>query len=233
VNVRILSEELIAGYPALEVRGFLRRYRLTDFYVEAAEDALVLSSRTAASFMNKLKGLGFIQELDKLDRRRVFRLTINGQALANASAAKPIHRRTAERVLAQFLERVHLVNGTQEYAYRVEHVVLFGSMLTDTERLGDVDVAIRLEPKVSEDEAHEQWCMARRKAAEAKGRNFYGVLDWAMWPTQEILLQLKARSGSLSLHDFSEVEKMPNVRYRVLLGDSQQIAAMIVSGQAV
>jgi len=54
-----------------------------------------------------------------------------------------------------------------------------------------------------------------------------------MWPTQEILLQLKARSGSLSMHDFSEVEKMPNVRYRVLLGDPQQIEETIISGQAV
>ena len=55
--MRILSDEFIAGYPTLEVRGFLRRYRLTDFYIEAAEDALVLSSRTAATFMNKLKSL--------------------------------------------------------------------------------------------------------------------------------------------------------------------------------
>jgi hypothetical protein len=233
VRVRIVSNEFIAGYPTLEVRAFLRRYRLTDFYIEAAEDALVLSPRTATIFMNKLKGLGFVEELDKWDGHRVFRLTIKGQALANASAARPIRRKTAERVLEQFLERVQRVNSTQEYAYRVEHVVLFGSMLTDTERLGDVDVAIRLEPKVSEDRAHEQWCMDRRRAAEAKGRSFYGVLDWAMWPTQEILLQLKARSASLSLHDFSEVEKMPNVRYRVVLGDAQRIAAMIPSGEAV
>lgn len=231
--MRIVSDELIAGYPALEVRGFLRRYRLTDFYIEAAEDALVLSPRAATIFMNKLKGLGFLEELDKWDGRRVFRLAINGQALANASAARPIHRKTAERLLEQFIERVQRVNSTQEYAYRVKHIVLFGSMLTDTERLGDIDVAIRLEPKVSEDSIHEQWCVARRKAAEAKGRNFYGVLDWAMWPKQEILLQLKARSGGLSLHDFSEVERMPNVRYRVLLGDTEQISAIIVSGQAV
>lgn len=231
--MRIVSDELIAGYPALEVREFLRRYRLTDFYIEAAGDALVLSPRTAAIFMNKLKGLGFIEELDKWGGHRLFRLTIKGQALANASAARPIHRKTAERLLEQFLERVQRVNSTEEYAYRVEHVVLFGSMLTDTERLGDVDVAIQLEPKVSEDSSHERWCTARRRAAEAKGRNFHGVLGWAMWPTQEILLHLKARSRGLSLHDFSEVEKMPDVRYRVLLGDQQRIAALIVSGQAV
>jgi hypothetical protein len=231
--MRIVADQLIAGYPAIEVRDFVKRYRFTEFFAEAAEESLALNPRAGTVFINKLVDLGFVRTTGKSDRRNVYQVTNGGQALANASAAKPIHRRTAERVLTHFLERVRLVNSTDEYAYRVEHAVLFGSMLTYAERLGDVDVAIRLEPKVSEDGAHEQWCMARRRAAEAKGRNFYGVLDWAMWPTQEILLQLKARSGSLSLHDFSEVEKMPNVRYRVLLGDPHRIAAMIVSGQPV
>jgi len=106
---------MIAGYSALEVRDFLRRYRFTDLHIEAAEDALVLCHRTAAIFMNRLKGLGFVEELDKWDGDRVFRLTIKGQALANASAASPIHRRTAERLLEQLLERVQRVNSTHEY----------------------------------------------------------------------------------------------------------------------
>lgn len=231
--MHIVSGELIAGYPAIEVRHFLRRYRLTDFYIEAAEDALTLSSRAATIFMNKLKVLGFIEELDKWHGRRAFRPTIKGQALANASSARPLHRKTAERLLAQFLERVQRVNGTQEYVYRVENVVLFGSMLSDIDRMGDVDVAVQLQPKVDEDAAFQEWSMARRRAAESKGRNFRGVFDWAMWPTQEVFLQLKARSSGLSLHDFCEVEKLPNVRYRVLLGDPQVIAAKIESGKAV
>ena len=231
--MRIVSDQLIAGYPAIEVRDFVKRYRFTGFFTEAAEFDLALRPKAAVVFLNKLVNLGFIRGTGKSNGRKSFELTSNGQALANASAARPIHRRTAERVLAQFLERVHCVNNTRAYAYSVEAVVLFGSMLTDTERLGDVDVAIRLEPKVCDESAQEQWCAARRRAAEAQGRNFYGVLDWAMWPTQEILLRLKARSSSLSLHDFSEVEKMPDVRYRVLLGDPHRIAAMIVSGQAV
>jgi Fic family protein len=92
-EIRIVPDEMIAGYSALHVRDFLRRYRLTNFYIEAAEETLVLKPRTAIIFMNKLNGLGFIEELDERDGRRVFRLTIKGQALANASAAKPIHRR--------------------------------------------------------------------------------------------------------------------------------------------
>ena len=45
-----------------------------------------------------------------------------------ASAAKPVTRATAERTLAQFLERVAEVNRNPYYLARVARVVLFGSM---------------------------------------------------------------------------------------------------------
>src|SRR5271165_3972619 len=128
--MRILSDQEIAGYPAIEVRDFVRRYRLVEFLAPAAEFALALSPRAASTFLNKLVALGFVRESGRSNGRKVFQVTNSGLALANASAARPIHRRTAERVLTQFLERVHAVNSTHEYVYRVELVVLFGSMLT-------------------------------------------------------------------------------------------------------
>lgn len=111
--MRIVSDQLIAGYPAIEVRDFVKRYRFTGFFTEAAEFDLALRPKAAVVFLNKLVNLGFIRGTGKSNGRKSFELTSNGQALANASAARPIHRRTAERVLAQFLERVHRVNCTQ------------------------------------------------------------------------------------------------------------------------
>lgn len=154
--MRILSNQVIAGYRAIEVRDFVRRYRLADFMAPDAEYALALSPRAASIFLNKLIALGYVRESRKQDRRKIYQVTNSGHALANASAARPIHGRTAERVLTQFLERVNLVNSTHEYAYRVELVVLFGSMLSDVERLGDVDVAFKLQPKVDGDTALEE-----------------------------------------------------------------------------
>jgi hypothetical protein len=231
--MRIVHDEMIGGYPVLGVRDFLRRYRLADFHIEAAEDALGLSPRTAIIFTNKLKGLGFIEELDKWDGRRVFRLTIKGQASANASGARPIHRKTAERILEQFLERVQLVNLTQEYVYRVEHVVLFGSMLSDVDRLGDVDVAVNLAPKVSQSSEFREWHAARIRAAQLKGRCFHTALERAYWPMNEVHLLLKAKSRSLSLHELAQIKHLPNLPYRVLLGVPEQLAALIPTGQAV
>jgi hypothetical protein len=48
-------------------------------------------------------------QFDGSSKLYAFDLTDCGVRLAYASAAKPIHRRTAERVLAEFMERVRTV----------------------------------------------------------------------------------------------------------------------------
>ena len=68
--MRITAEQLIAGYPALEVREFVRRYRLTEFSAETAQHFLAVSPRVAASFIKKLGDLGFIEATGKSDKRK-------------------------------------------------------------------------------------------------------------------------------------------------------------------
>lgn len=231
--MRISAGQSIARYPAFVVREFVRAYRSTNFFTKAAENVLALSSEATADFLSQLGDLGFIEKSDEQNGNQLFRLTSNGQALANASAAKPIHRKTAERVLAQFLERVHRVNATSEYLYQVKDVILFGSMLTEAEQLGDVDVAIKLQPKVSETKAFEAWSMARRDGAEEAGRYFRTLFEWGIWPRHEVHLQLKAGSRSLSLHELEEIQNIPDLCYRVLLGDPEQLAASMPTGRAI
>jgi len=163
-----------------------------------------------------------------------FQVTNCGLSLTNASAGKPIDRRTAERVLTQFIERVDTVNSTHEYAYGVELVVLFGSMHAD--RPGTIRRRGRRNQATTEGRGR---CSpggvehGSKPCRRSQRKDFYGVFKWTMWPIQEVFLHPKARKGSLSLHDFCEVEKRTNLRYRRLLGDPQQIAAIFANGQAV
>src|SRR5947208_5083131 len=76
-----------------------------------------------------------------------YELTDQGTRLAQASAAAPLRRATAERKLREFMARVEQVNQSEEFAYRVNRVVLFGSYLTDAERVNDIDVAVELAPR--------------------------------------------------------------------------------------
>jgi predicted nucleotidyltransferase len=231
--MRITKEEIVAGHPALQVRGFLRRYRHGLFMLPAAESAMQLEPQRAAEFLNDMVMLGLIEHTKPLEVEPTFRVATRGHALANATGARPITRATGERVLRDFLDRVNAVNATNEYAFGIQSAVLFGSMLSYAGRLSDVDVAIDLQSRVTEPASFRQRCDLRRYAAQEQGRVFRTVFDWAMWPRSEIMLRLKARSCSLSLHEFDQVMQMDDLNYRILVGDPDRIACQIPNGRAV
>jgi hypothetical protein len=65
-------------------------------------------------------------------------------SLSKKNKGKQIHRRTADRLLRDFLERVKQVNCNEGFAFFVEEVRLFGSYLHDREMVGDVDLAFSM-----------------------------------------------------------------------------------------
>jgi hypothetical protein len=155
--MRIVANQSIAGYPALKVRDFLWKHQLTGILKEAVQTSLNMNPTDAGDFLSKLVDQGLIKESHRQNGYPFFDLTDCGVRLAYASAAKPIHRKTAERILAEFMERVHPVNATPEYLYRVDGVVLFGSFLSDVEQLGDVNVAVNLESKARGEVEFQEW----------------------------------------------------------------------------
>src|SRR6202040_1074203 len=80
-----------------------------------------------------------------IDRKnRTWELTSSGIQLRAANATKPLHRVTADRLLSDLLERIELVNADDHYLARVTKAVVFGSYLSTSSRLGDIDVAVQL-----------------------------------------------------------------------------------------
>jgi hypothetical protein len=96
---------MIAGYPVLAVRRFLRRYRVFDITVPAAAQELHIDELASQKFLCAIASLGLIEpaEVVPQDNEPAYAITIKGNALANASAAKPIRRSTAELALSQFM----------------------------------------------------------------------------------------------------------------------------------
>jgi hypothetical protein len=114
--------------------------------------------------------------------------SLQGSALAQATAAKPLTQAAAERLATEVLERVDEVNRESKYAYRVDKVLifdsyLFGSCLSQQARPNDVDVAVRLVPRDSgtrQQNAEE----SRRRAHRSDFRNTF---ERAAWPKLEVL----------------------------------------------
>ena len=156
--------------------------------------------------------------------RKSWRVTQLGQSFASATAAKPITRQTAERTLSEFLERVQRVNEDQYFLAKVTKVVLFGSYLrAGVDRLGDVDVAVQLEPKESDTEFARILNEQRVDELAILGRRFDSVLECELCWYWETLRFLKSRSHSLALADY-KVEKafVDGVPHQVLVGDSEE-----------
>jgi hypothetical protein len=143
-----------------------------------------------------------------------FELTSRGEAFANPSAAKPVFRKTAETLLQQFLERKRRS---------------FGSMLSEAERLGDVDIAIELLPKVTEEArlltmllqkkrltfALEEVSHTLATMSEGKGMSGRDLKSWIGRAEQKALLRAIATDGpqhfALMIEDFDSLETTTTV----------------------
>jgi predicted nucleotidyltransferase len=144
--MRLDPKGTIRGYPTLLVRSTLRCLR--DDLVwgeEALEKAAKLTPgtgrpRSSQSSGSRRADRGIAaRRLDRYPSRRHFGGCHGGQAVS---------RHTAERALAQFLERVARVNVDPYFLARVERVALYGSLLRpEVKRLSDVDLAVQLVAK--------------------------------------------------------------------------------------
>ena len=223
-TLRLRPEESIAGRPALEVRALLRRLRQDFWTVKDAACVLKAPEHQARRLVHALRVLGYV-EIAPLLRRGTWRNTMAGNALANATAALPISRRDASRRVEEFLARARSVNSDDSWLYRVGKVVIFGSYLNHQDRIGDVDLAIRLERRTRVDKDWVEAVLARAEAAERRGHRFRGLLDRLAWAENEVKRYLRGGARCLSLHDWSTEEPwLQHAPHQVLLDDGQASA---------
>jgi DNA-binding transcriptional regulator YhcF (GntR family) len=225
--MRIQPNDMIVGQPVLAIRKLLKYVqRGPDGMLETIAQQLAVDISTAEQVYADLLREGYIEPSEPIGGYKLWHNTHKGNALANASARKPISRRTAERVVEEFLQRVREINANSEYAYRVKQVIAFGSFLSDSPTLGDVDLSIELEDRYQDTHEREIGHKARIAAARKAGREFRDYMEMLLWPEQEVLLLLKNRSPSLSLHgEWREQVLSRPIPSEILFDASSQIGA--------
>jgi predicted nucleotidyltransferase len=154
-------------------------------------------------------------------------ITQTGQTFSSATAAKPITRMTAERALAEFLDRVQQVERDPYFLAKVTRVVLFGSMLNpDVKRLSDVDVAVELTPKETDYDRARALNRRRVEQSAREGRKFRNFLEMELWWHRETFQFLKGRSRVIALADYAtEKSFILAVPHRLLIGRPEQLPA--------
>ena len=223
-QMRIDPNGTIGGSPALAVRKTLRYLRGWDQWkVSDLEAVAALAPGTGEALVKALRTEGLIEA----SRGGAWTVTQAGRTFSAATAAKAVTRLTAEKALAQFLERVTQVNEDPYFLAKATRVVLFGSMLKpDVERLSDVDLAVEL---VSKEVDLDRARLKNRQRAEEladQGRRFRNFLESEGCWYFEAFRYLKGGSRVISLADY-RVEKtfVLTAPHRFLIGKPEKIAA--------
>ena len=142
--MRISLDQKIAGYPAIRVRELMRRTAGGPIMFRDVRRILQCSHMAAARVINYLEKDGLIVSVEGS-----IEPSMKGNALAFATAAPPLRRATASRLLAELIERARDLNADDTWAYRVRRIVVFGSYVRGSERPNDVDIACEMVVRIS------------------------------------------------------------------------------------
>ncbi len=195
--MRIKAKDTLFGYPVLRIRRLLRR-AMHGISPQTIERDLGIDGKAAATVLKQLVAGKYVEKIER--RNGGWRTTIKGNAFAIASASAPIQRSTAERLLIEFLCRVEQLRDEPKWLFKVKTAVLFGSFLSDSTTLGDIDVALTMRP-ANEDRAVQEGAETQcRRAAEQAGRRFSNYVDYLFWPEHEVKRFLRSRRR-ISIHD--------------------------------
>jgi predicted nucleotidyltransferase len=197
--MRINSKDEIGGEPILKVRKLLR---VRDSWtVEFVAWFLGVSKPRAKRFMEGLEAEGYVEPGPTPER--TWSITQKGSTLACATAARPLLRRTAEKQLAEFLKKVEEVRDNPWFLYKVAEVYVFGSYLSDADKLGEIDIAVELVPKEKDLEKLKllEWEKLQELMSDGQQLN---IVEQRFWSRIEVERHLKFRSR-ISLHPLSDI----------------------------
>lgn len=212
--MRINPNETILGISLIKIRHLLRYGNNNDeIAINMATSLLNINETKAKRLFTILSEKSFVI-LKTIHGQQYWQNTVKGNAMALASAARPINRSTADRIFAEFMKRVKEVNNNSCFLYKVREIRLFGSYLAKVPKINDIDIAVELVPKENNKEIHMNLCLARIQQVKAKGRKFNNITEEVCWPQLEAIRFLKSRSRSLSIHSADGILK--NVESKVV-----------------
>ena len=111
---------------------------------------------------------------------------------------RTMKRSTADRLLDGVRERIIQANRNEDFACRVERAVVFGSYVNepDRDRIGDLDIAIRLVDRYPKGEMN---IVRQRKIREAPGH--MDTIYAMSWYREEVYRFIRNRSPYIQILD--------------------------------
>ena len=154
------------------------------------------------------------------------RLISKGQALSSATL-RAISRATAAKHLAELLRRIPDISGDPLHAFTVHAVIVFGSFVSDKQKLGDTDVAVHLEAKQSTEDEYRRRLDGLLARASLEGRTPSYVVEASCWPHLEVFRDLRRGLRQLRLHELHGLQKLGALDRCVVFGDPDTVKTIL------
>jgi hypothetical protein len=132
-------DQVIAGRPAKDIRKFLREILHLQVSCEYAQHVLGCPIEEAKKTLSALEKEGYLSRAGRHEGHDLYETTLKGNQLAGANL-RPISRRTAEKTLQGFMQRVRAVNADPDFLETITGVIVFGSFLSASEELYSVSI---------------------------------------------------------------------------------------------
>jgi predicted nucleotidyltransferase len=207
------KNSLIFGYPANEIRDVFRElghdYAHEPFFCHH----LGIKKAQASQLIINLIKDGYLERGKFCGNKDYVSLTIKGYSLRMASFAPPIARKTADRKIAELIERAKIVNTSNEFLYKVKRIAVFGSYLTDKDRINDIDIDIILKAKFSEKKQNKKENELREQAIR-NGKVFHNYIDRLFYPITYTKDFLRHRSRAFSIHYEDQI--LEQTEYKII-----------------
>jgi hypothetical protein len=129
--------------------------------------------------------------------------TSKGNAMRSARLVPRLNRAKADKLLADFLRSVEEVNAHPDLLHWVTEVRVFGSYLTNSDDLGNIDIAIRKEKRPVSG-AFSDACVAM---AEQNSKIFGTDRSTVFYLDLLVARLLKGGSRYISLHGVTELDE--------------------------
>jgi len=210
--MRVGKTDIIAGLPAGLARAIVRRFRGREMVAEAVADLLDGTAFELTAVFAQLEAAGYMEKVPvDSDGVTWWDTTIRGNALAMASFGKPISRKTADRLVAELLDRAQSYNADPAKPNFIDALRVFGSYLDpQIDPLGDVDIELTYGRRITDPKVLSDY-------ARASGRSFGTYTDQLMWPLTELVQHLKKRSAciNITVEDITRITDRSETIYTV------------------
>lgn len=207
------KNSLFFGYPASLVRKVFRKIGGDDVNARFFSHHMGIHKAQANMLIQNLIKEGYLEPKTRNNQDGFVATTIKGNSLAMASFAAPITKRTADQKIDELIERAKIVNTSSDYLYKVTRIAVFGSYLTNKDRINDIDVDVLLEPKYPKEIQRENE-RAFTEEAVRKGKRIRNFIEQLCYPLLMTRKFLQHRSRALSLHYGDGVLDM--VEYKIV-----------------